>query len=472
MLATMADNLAKEVNAMQVRQLDMQGIYISHGLGQGGKTPVNEVPAEVLAHIFELGMCWKPAGFAPHNRLSISRQVLDGYAPVVYLKVCRYWRKVALSTSSLWTTVSSAEFRAKVAIVPAMKYWLNRSSPTAPLNLQLKFQTNFPPLYANNIFRFLTTKVGRWRSMSIELDSSLSEEFAALLEGRTQDLDQLEELEIHLLPKGVPLIVSQRILSQIPLLKSLRRFSWIANGRESRDHAFRHLRALSTLDNITLFTPSLFDECIVHLSQCISASRVRLYDETCHYHPLQTKPQFHMTTLPGLTSLTLSRYFDPIDVLSYFTLPSLEYLELVTGHPPGHNLTILETFLTRSGCPLRTLIIRGHGGMLDSNITGYMLFHPMRSIPEVEISCGDISHTMLTILENHPNAEGVFPPIICWLPDRFLPSPSIGWKKLAPGEKLLYSWKAGKLDLTEFWEISRKPEPYTPRQSRTSRIGF
>jgi len=394
---------------------------------------------------------WKPAGFAPHNELSPARRVVDGHAPMVYLKVCRYWREVALSTSSLWSTLSSAEFCPKVEIVPAMKCWLDRSSPTAPLNLQLKFQTNFPSLYANNIFQFFTTKLGRWRSLSIELDQSLSEEFAVLLEQRTQELIQLEELEIHLLPKGVPVTVSQRILSQITVLKSIRRFSWIANGRESRDHSFRHLRALSTLDDITLFTPSLFDECIVHLSQCTSASRVRLYDETCHYHPIQTKPQFPMTRLPCLTSLTLSRYFDPLDVLSYFTLPSLEYLELVTGHPPGHNLTILETFLARSECPLRTLAIDGHFGMLDSTIVDYLLSLPIRSIPEVRITRSDISHTMLTILETYPNAESVFPPIISWLPDGFLASPSIGWKNLAPSEKLMYSWKAGKLHLTEFW---------------------
>jgi len=447
---------------------------LSYNLYQMGNTPINEVPAEVLAKIFEVSMCWKPAGFSPHNMLLPSRRILDGYAPMIYLKVCKYWREVALSTSSLWTTISSEQFCPKATLIPVMKTWLDRSSLTAPLDLQLIFQDNFPPLYANNIFQFLTTKVGRWRSMSIELDSSLSEEFAALLEQRTQDLSQLKELEVHLLPKGVPVTVSQRILSQIPILKSLRRFSWTANGRESRDHAFRHLRALSTLDDITLYTPSLLDECIMHLSQCISASRVRLYDHTCHYYPLQRKPQFPMTTLPRLTSLTLSRYFDPTDVLSYFTLPSLEYLELATGHPPGHNLTILETFLSRSECRLRTLVIGGHCGMLDSNIIDYLLFLPIRSIPVVEIACSNVSNRMLTILETYPNAETIFPPIISWVPNanRIIETPSIGWKDLAAGEKLVYSWKAGKLDLTEFWEPARKPEPYIPRESCASQIGL
>jgi len=65
-----------------------------------------------------------------------------------------------------------------------------------------------------------------------------------------------------------------------------------------------------------------------------------------------------MTTLFRLTSLILFRYFDPIDVLSYFTLPSLEYLELVTGHPLSHSLMILETFLARSECSLRLSVTK------------------------------------------------------------------------------------------------------------------
>ena len=395
-------------------------------------------------------MVWKPSGFTPDNCISLNRMVVDGYAPMVYLRVCRYWREVALSTSSLWTSFSSAEFRNKVAIVPAMKLWLDRSSPTAPLNLQLTFQPNFPPLYANNIFRFLTTEVKRWRSISIELDLSLAQEFAALLEGRTRDLNRLEELEIHLLPKGVPVTISQRILAQIPLLKSLRRFTWVTKGRESRDHAFRRLHALAVLGDITLYSPSLFDECIVHLSQCVSATKVRLYDRTCHYHPLQRKPAFPITTLLRLTSLTLTRYWDAIDVLDYFTLPSLEHLKIgiIEEHAVGHNLTILRNFLERSKCPLRSFAIQGP--LSDGILIDYLLSPSIHSIPEVQITIygSDTEQRLLKILETYPNAETTFPPIICWIPDKFLAPTSIGWKNLAIGEKLIFSWMAGRIYTT------------------------
>ena len=329
-----------------------------------------------------------------------------------------------------------------------MKYWLDRSGPTAPLDLQIKFQPEFPPFYANSIFRLLTTEVKRWRLMSIELDLNLATEFVTFLERRTHDLRRLEELEIHLLPKGVPPAISQRILTQIPRLKSLRRFTWVTNGRQSRDHAFRQLRALAVLDDITLYTPSLFDECIVHLSQCVSATKVRLYDRTCHYYPLQRKPIFPLMMLPRLTSLTLTRHFDAMDVLDYFSLPSLEYLEIhtVSELAAGHNLTFLRNFLERSKCPLRLLAIGGD--LTNSILTDYLLFPSIRSIPEVHITCFDVVKMAINILETYPNAETIFPDIICWLPNEFLAPPYIGWRNLAKGEKLIYSWTAGKLDLT------------------------
>ncbi|KIM37839.1 hypothetical protein M413DRAFT_251098 [Hebeloma cylindrosporum] len=414
----------------------------------GGETPINELPPEVLAQIFEAGLVWKQSGFLPEDHFFPNRSIY-GYAPTIYLQVCRYWREVALSTSSLWTSCSSDQFRGKVAIGPAMKFWLDRSKPTAPLNLQLRFQPNFPPLYANSIFRLLATEVKRWRSISIELDLSLAQEFVALLEGSTRDLRQLEELEIRLLLKGVvPTTISQRILAQISLLTSLRRFTWVANGHYSWDHTFRRLDALAVLDDITLRVPSLFDECVGHLSQCVSATKVRIYDRTSHDYPLHMKPILPTTMLPCLTTLTLNRYYDALDVLDYFTLPSLEYLKITTEdeHHAGHNLTILHDFLERSKCALRLLAIAGK--LSSSILTDYLLFPPIRSIPEVQIISPLVGKVAIKIFETYPDAESIFPPILCWIPNEPLPFSRVGWTNLAVGEKLIYSWTAGKLELT------------------------
>ncbi|KIM37845.1 hypothetical protein M413DRAFT_30517 [Hebeloma cylindrosporum] len=416
----------------------------------GGDSPINKVPPEILAHIFEAGMVWKQSGFSPENPFFPNCHIY-GDAPMIYLRVCRYWREVALSTSSLWTSCSSDQFWGKVAIAPAMKFWLDRSSPTAPLNLQLRFQPNFSPLYANNIFRLLATEAKRWRSMSIELDLSLAQEFVTLLCERIQDLSQLESLEICLqsFPKGIPTTISQRILAQISLLKSLRCFIWVANGHRNRDHAFCRLQVLGVLDEITLSIPSLFDECVGRLSQCVSATKVSIYDRARHYHPFQSKPVLPMTTLPRLTSLTLDRCHDALNVLDFFTLPSLEYLKIRTEceDHAGHNLTILHDFLERSKCALRLLAISGK--LTSSFLTDYLLFSPIRSIPEVHITSPLVATVAIKILEMYPDAENIFPPLLCWIPNESLPCSRIGWRNLAIGEKLIYSWTAGKLELTD-----------------------
>lgn len=162
-------------------------------------------------------------------------------------------------------------------------------------------------------------------------------------------------------------------------------------------------------------------------------------------------------TLPHLTSLTLCRYINPIDVLNYFTFPSLNYLKIIASHPSAHNLTLLESFLARSKCSLKTFVIEEGGmldSMLDSNLRDYFAFP---SIPEVEIHCCNITKRMLKILQTYPNAEAVFPPIISWRPtNTFGASRCIGWTKLAGDEDLYYSWKAGKLDFRHW------PDDYDP----------
>ena len=138
-------------------------------------------------------------------------------------------------------------------------------------------------------------------------------------------------------------------------------------------------------------------------------------------------------------------------MLDYFTLPSLEHLKIGTieEHPAGwHNLTILHNFLERSKCPLRSFAIQGP--LSDGILIDYLLSPSIHSIPEVQITIygSDIEKRLLKILETYPNAETTFPSIICWIPDNFLASTSIGWKNLAVGEKLIFSWMAGKICTT------------------------
>jgi hypothetical protein len=111
--------------------------------------------------------------------------------------------------------------------------------------------------------------------------------------------------------------------------------------------------------------------------------------------------------------------------------------------------------------------------MYDRDIIDYLLFPPLRAIPEVEMTFQHISHRLLGILNSYPNAGTVFPPIIAWrLPDRFWAPQRIGWKNLSAEETLLFSWEAGKLKSTQFWELPQGMKPFAPESPPEFQVGF
>jgi len=62
--------------------------------------PVNHLPPEILAHIFEaVQICWNLT-LRPFGK---ETKRANEWLRVTH--VCRYWRRVALSTPSLWTNI-------------------------------------------------------------------------------------------------------------------------------------------------------------------------------------------------------------------------------------------------------------------------------------------------------------------------------------------------------------------------------
>ncbi|KAJ8469951.1 hypothetical protein ONZ45_g16719 [Pleurotus djamor] len=70
--------------------------------GSGRPSPIGSLPIEILSHIFALS-CFGETSERDEHPLGFDTQSIT--IPLVLSTVCRRWRQVALSTSSLWTTL-------------------------------------------------------------------------------------------------------------------------------------------------------------------------------------------------------------------------------------------------------------------------------------------------------------------------------------------------------------------------------
>lgn len=89
-------------------------------------------------------------------------------APLLLAQVCVEWRRMTLTTPSLWTTLR-IPVTDSVSVIPALRMWLDSSKPL-PLNFEVDFSKQPILLYTQNSYsRVLCAHASRWRKASIQL---------------------------------------------------------------------------------------------------------------------------------------------------------------------------------------------------------------------------------------------------------------------------------------------------------------
>ncbi|KAF8955712.1 hypothetical protein BDZ97DRAFT_1856384 [Flammula alnicola] len=388
---------------------------------------INRLPVELLGQIFEMTVqrCY----------FGTVRDVLQQYimlkwwpntAPFNLLQVCRYWRAVAQSTSSLWTSLNAKQYRRSCPTPPAVKYWL-RQSGSAPLNLYLMPRDDHPRferLHANTMLQLFATECHRWRSLSIEFNAALLDDFIAILQDQdaASKYPLLEQLEIALCSKQIPEQTVDNLISLIAVFKSLRRLYW---NLPTTIHPPTCL-PWNQLHVVYIDTPLSLEEMVSYMSQCSSASSITMFN-LLDFQLEELKLNLPVTSLSNLTSLTLRGGNNPISVLDYFILPNLEALEIDIDHPRPRNYVTLERFLERSQCPFRRIHIDNLSELSAEDILGYLKIRRLRPIQTDE------------------QARSLFPRILAW--DTWLDDTYVGWKDIGEDEELKYSWEDGELAL-------------------------
>ena len=376
---------------------------------------IHGLPFEILSGIFHLSLSWKSKLGEP-DYLS---HILFGDTPLSLLSVCRNWRAIALATPLLWNSIYPSWNS-----VPCMKFWLT-VAPPIPFHLKIVEPVSSYGQYPQFpcMLQLFASVSHRWKSLSITLNHNLTKEFLSILQCPENAPLPVEELILDMsIEADLTNDDVSAILRQLPgpSLPQLKRLDLKINDKYKVD-----LRSIpwSTLEHIKLIhhltTTEVFS-CLTQL-ECMSARKV-------DFRGVVLLPQNQLrsdflgkqpVTLPLLTSLTLSWGADPMTILQYLSLPSIQSLCI---RFVNRNHLILDKFLART--PSLTLVIlndecRGPSEYRsavasDEDIVTYLLDSHLRRIPSVYLSFREAQKRVPKIIEEYPNARDLFPQMICW----------------------------------------------------------
>ncbi|KAJ3518166.1 hypothetical protein NLJ89_g7 [Agrocybe chaxingu] len=423
---------------------------------QTDSTQIHSFPVELLGHIFGLYINIELQGKGEFHDYAIFITTHD--SPLILMQVCRVWRAIALATPTLWTHICPS-----LDSIPNIRRWL-AISPKYPLYLQFTrsfHDDDVPRDYDRSVFRLFAKEAYRWRSLSIDLDSDVAQEFVKLLQTESTAPLLLEDLKVdlqsedHRQASGSTL---KFVIALLPRLKLLRRLLWI----DKRGVTPLHGVPWSQLMTVIVTLPSSLEEIFLYLSQCTAATKVEFQGETLN-HPEKTRlpaSRFQHITLGALTTLTLSRGCDPMWLLRHFTMPSLRFLDISILR---RNLAVLEDFVKRTP-HLHTLIIDERRAqrrnsfiyadevfISEQEIGEYLTSACLRSIPRVALDLLYTKSRTIALIQEGFQHGRPLPDLLCWNPRTIRMKRLVGWwHKLDERRNIvLFSYKDGTIEFTK-----------------------
>ncbi|KAF8992927.1 hypothetical protein BDQ17DRAFT_1413169 [Cyathus striatus] len=326
--------LKATVTGMELRRSTIEN-YVDRQ--QSLLAPVRKLPVEILCHIFSLSSSSSPIDvFSPNTFVRIVSQV------------CSYWRDVACSTPSLWSTISVQNIPASIGENPRMLRLVAsyietcvRRSSKSPLTLS--FARDCHPRLLGAAQETIAHQATRWESISIPallLSSILSRSLCG------HRFSKLQCLEID----GTDYTGTGEIdLTDAPYLSSLT----LCNVRRPTERL--HL----PWSQITFFESHSNRYGLGELGKLLGLmSNLQSFHFTGdHYED----PDNKYVQLPNLTKMVVNSHpLHAASLLQLLATPALTDLTLnaTSALYQGHIEHFVVAFLQRSECELRSLSLR------------------------------------------------------------------------------------------------------------------
>lgn len=383
---------------------------------------INDLPPEILGQIFVQATILQPIGRNTHKGFLIRRS--HKWAPLNFVHVCRYWREVALSMQTLWSSFSADEFKPD-----ALTHWLSFArSSSLHLAYWLGERSEWgQPVEekivkdAKEMLHQFSLCADRWDSLYFRVQNfELTEALGTML-AATASRSPLRKFEIHMAHDDTPPKVIDTLTSAIASFPSLRYLSWTFNSiRSSLPRVF----PWHVLEHVYVRGNIEVEEFMWCLMECTSARNVTFLGIGRDNKRTVTDAFTSVhCILPALESLTMNEYCDPYRILQHFTLPSLVYLEVQTVYGPS---TALQDFLVRSQCPLQTFYLEV-ADMKKEDVIGCLLTPYLRSVPDVIVFLYVKSERYLAdLVQRRPDILRNLPKLNAW---RDRTGYNIGWKR-------------------------------------------
>lgn len=357
---------------------------------------ISRVPVEILGKIFTFCL--------PEDKY-ITPDPMD--APLILCQVCSFWRALALSMSTLWSSIAidASDSRPDIRL---LNIWLDRSG-SRPISFSIEQALETDPLACQRAFtdqasKALLRHLERWQNVEFLLWESTQDAF------------------LHLPPTGTPLLESAAFSvnasaweTDFPLHFSnityrsplLRQYTWHAYSTELPMNI--PWRQLTHLD---LNSEASINDYLTILNQCHSLAILVLvlYVDGVEPDMMEPFPSDASVALGNLHTLDISSSDDMSPILDRLSVPSLLTLNVHQNSGSGGTLAALGALISRSSCPLQSL---SYKDSLDTEteIVEFLKEHPLPYLSTLRMHVvPPLTKTILLLTASHDsNAPCLLP---------------------------------------------------------------